>query len=319
MCGVAVLTLRAVLRVVHGKQQSQRSANRLLSTATQTAVLHFTAKQPTNHRLACGTQRTAIDTKHKLFLTQCCVICCIELMGLVFHEWCRSTVESTPAAGSSVRLRSFLLQCFLMQLCENKTVPALDETSQTCFPCLLIRVSQDQTQRRCLWNCTKSPEKITGLWRKQKKQMLCACAYAMHDWQLWWNRYATKAGDELWLDDKLYHIPGRGLLYSSPACEKGTPAHRPGRTPSDTSDSVPGTWLAPGSTAPVTAHTGLTINTILEGEYIQSESYAFTKFLREHKKSQGLFRVIGMWRIGIFSFFFQIHQTNFKLHFNYNI
>lgn len=70
MCGLLVLTQRALLRVVHGKQQGQRRANRLLSTAARTAVLHFTAKQPANHRLPRGTQRTAMDTKHKLFITQ---------------------------------------------------------------------------------------------------------------------------------------------------------------------------------------------------------------------------------------------------------
>lgn len=130
--------------------------------------LLFSTSQPNNRPITDSpVEPSALPWTQntKLFLTQCCVICCIELMGLVFHEWCSSTVESTPAAGSSVRLRSFLLQCFLMQLCENKTVPALDETSQTGFPCLLIRVSQDQTQRRCLWNCPESPEKITGLWR----------------------------------------------------------------------------------------------------------------------------------------------------------
>lgn len=93
-------------------------------------------------------------------------------------------------------------------------------------------------------------------------------------------------------------LPGRGLLCSSPACEKGIPAHRPDRTPSDTNDSVQNTWLVPRSTAPATE---LIINTIPENWNIQSESWAFPKFHREHQKFQGLFRGIRM--VTVWDFF----------------
>lgn len=47
-------TLRALLGVVHGEEECEGGAHCLLSTATQTAVLHFTSKQFTDDRLAGG-------------------------------------------------------------------------------------------------------------------------------------------------------------------------------------------------------------------------------------------------------------------------
>lgn len=52
------LTLRVLFRVVHGEEQRERGAHRLLATATQTAVLHFASKQFTDDGLTGGTQRT---------------------------------------------------------------------------------------------------------------------------------------------------------------------------------------------------------------------------------------------------------------------
>ena len=53
------LTLGVVLRVVHGEEQREGGAHRLLATATQAAVLHFTSKQLSNDRLSRGAQRTS--------------------------------------------------------------------------------------------------------------------------------------------------------------------------------------------------------------------------------------------------------------------
>lgn len=52
------LTLSVLFRVMHGEEQRERGADRLLAAATQTAVLHLTSEQLSDGRLAGGTQRT---------------------------------------------------------------------------------------------------------------------------------------------------------------------------------------------------------------------------------------------------------------------
>lgn len=52
------LTLSVLFRVMHGEEQCERGADRLLAAATQTAVLHLTSEQLSDGRLAGGTQRT---------------------------------------------------------------------------------------------------------------------------------------------------------------------------------------------------------------------------------------------------------------------
>ncbi len=68
--------------------------------------LLFSTSQPTTgqSRLPRGTQCAAVETKPKLYST---LFLCKLLHWI--QVWC-----STPAAGSSVCLRPFLLQCFLM-------------------------------------------------------------------------------------------------------------------------------------------------------------------------------------------------------------
>lgn len=69
----------------------------------------------------------------------------------------------SPAAGSSVGLWPLLLLGLLVELGEDEAVPALVETAQPGLPRLLIRVSQDKAQGRCLWDCSECSEEITGL------------------------------------------------------------------------------------------------------------------------------------------------------------
>lgn len=59
------LTLRVLFRVMHGEEQCERGADRLLATATQTAVLDFASKQFSDGRLTRRTQRTESSIQDK--------------------------------------------------------------------------------------------------------------------------------------------------------------------------------------------------------------------------------------------------------------
>lgn len=54
---------------MHGEEQRERRAHRLLAAATQAAVLHLTAKQFSNDGVAGGAQRAA-GTQHKLGISK---------------------------------------------------------------------------------------------------------------------------------------------------------------------------------------------------------------------------------------------------------
>lgn len=63
------LTLRVLFRVMHGEEQREGRADRLLATATQAAVLNFTSKQFSDGRLTRGTQRAVSSKQHKVVIT----------------------------------------------------------------------------------------------------------------------------------------------------------------------------------------------------------------------------------------------------------
>lgn len=75
----------------------------------------------------------------------------------------REPDRSSPAAGPPVGLGPLLLLGLLVQLGEDEAVPALDEAAQSGLARLLIRVGQDQAQRRGLRNGAESPQEVTGL------------------------------------------------------------------------------------------------------------------------------------------------------------
>lgn len=76
-----------------------------------------------------------------------------------------------PAASPPIRLRPLLLLRLLVQLGEDETVPALDEPPQVHLPRGLVRVSQDQPQRRSLRDGAESPQKIASLGMGQERRV----------------------------------------------------------------------------------------------------------------------------------------------------
>lgn len=139
------LTLRVLFRIMHGEEQREGGADRLFTTATQAAVLHFTSKEFTDCRLARGTQRTVITDTTKTnewwHLRWTCF--CKNFGPSELHTQSRGCHKALfrknicyytdiclcwlwPAAGSPVGLRALLLLCLLVQLGEDEAVPALD-------------------------------------------------------------------------------------------------------------------------------------------------------------------------------------------------
>lgn len=76
-----------------------------------------------------------------------------------------------PAASPPICLWSLLLLGFLVQLSKDETVPALNQPPQVHLPCGFVRVSQDQPQRRSLWDCAESPQKVASLGMGQERHV----------------------------------------------------------------------------------------------------------------------------------------------------
>lgn len=68
-----------------------------------------------------------------------------------------------PAAGSSVGLRAFLLLGLLVELGQDEAVPALDQTAQFGLARLLVRVGEDQAQRRGFGDGPERSQEVAGL------------------------------------------------------------------------------------------------------------------------------------------------------------
>lgn len=123
-----MLTLSVLFRVMHGEEQRERGADRLLAAATQTAVLHFTSEQFSDGRLSGGTQRTESSIQGKqtsdyMFMSGARTC---HVQDLAQDAQTSISVGCRPAAGPPVGLGALLLLCLLVELGEDEAVPALD-------------------------------------------------------------------------------------------------------------------------------------------------------------------------------------------------